>query len=120
VGYRNGPQEKASAPTKTGAQNAPAPASGADTATRLDGGQAGKPSFGATSQTFDFPYDRLTTPSMTDRPIKEKRPNPSAKEARDKRLADVLRANLKRRKDATRGGTGGKDNTNGDQSSEDS
>jgi hypothetical protein len=53
---------------------------------------------------------------MTDRPIKEKRPNPSAKEARDKRLADVL----KRRKDATRGGTGGKDNTNSDQSSEDS
>jgi hypothetical protein len=57
---------------------------------------------------------------MTERPIKQKRPNPSAKEAREKRLADVLRANLKRRKDATRGGTGGKDNTNGDQSSEDS
>jgi len=72
-----------------------------------------------TSQTFGFPPIWAHAPSMTERPIKQKRPNPSAKEAREKRLADVLRANLKRRKDATRGGTGGKDNTNGNQSSED-
>ena len=119
MGTRTGPKKK-QARRRNWRADAPAPASGADTATRLDGGQAGKPSSGATSQTFAFPHYRLTTPGMTDRPIKEKRPNPSAKEARDKRLADVLRANLKRRKDATRGGTGGKDNTNSDQSSEDS
>jgi hypothetical protein len=54
---------------------------------------------------------------MNDRPQRKKSPNPSAKAARAERLAEVLRANLKRRKEASRGQTGGKDNTNDDQSS---
>ena len=48
---------------------------------------------------------------MIDRNSKEKKPKLSPKEARAERLAEVLRANLKRRKEAARGRTGGKDNT---------
>jgi len=48
---------------------------------------------------------------MSDRISKEKSRKPSPKEARAERLAEVLRANLKRRKEAARGRTGGKDNT---------
>ena len=48
---------------------------------------------------------------MTDRISKEKTQRPSPKDARAERLADVLRANLKRRKGAVRDRTGGKDNT---------
>jgi hypothetical protein len=51
---------------------------------------------------------------MTDRISKEKGQQPSPKDARAERLAEVLRANLKRRKDAVRGQTGGKDNTPGE------
>jgi len=55
---------------------------------------------------------------MTDRDSKEKTARPSAKEARAERLAEILRANLKRRKEAARDRGGGKDNTNDDQSPE--
>ncbi|WP_187290835.1 hypothetical protein [Hyphomicrobium denitrificans] len=51
---------------------------------------------------------------MTDRISKEKSQGPSPKEARAERLAEVLRANLKRRKEAARSRTGGKDNTPGE------
>lgn len=50
-----------------------------------------------------------------DRPnFKGKSQGPSPKEARAERLAEVLRANLKRRKEAARSRTGGKDNTPGE------
>lgn len=48
---------------------------------------------------------------MTDRINKDKSQKTSPKEARAERLADVLRANLKRRKDAARSDKGSKDNT---------
>ncbi|MBN9353570.1 MAG: hypothetical protein J0H04_06160 [Hyphomicrobium denitrificans] len=40
---------------------------------------------------------------MTERNSKEKAPQPSRKDARAERLAEVLRTNLKRRKEAARG-----------------
>ena len=47
---------------------------------------------------------------MTDRNSKEKSQRPSPKDARAERLAEVLRSNLKRRKEAGRGRTSDKDN----------
>jgi hypothetical protein len=55
---------------------------------------------------------------MTDRPPKKTPAGMSPKEARAARLAEELRANLKRRKDAARGREGGKDGTKNEQSSE--
>jgi hypothetical protein len=55
--------------------------------------------------------------NMNSRLPRDKPPNPSPKEARAERLAEVLRANLKRRKNASRGQMGGKGNTNDEQSS---
>jgi hypothetical protein len=55
---------------------------------------------------------------MNDRPPREKSPNSSPKEARAERLAEVMRANLKRRKEASRGQMGGKGNTKDEQSSD--
>ena len=86
-------------------------AGGADTATRLDGGQDRKPSSPRRCRSTvscgisDGPGTR-----MTDRNSKEKSQRPSPKDARAERLAEVLRSNLKRRKEAGRGRTSDKDN----------
>jgi hypothetical protein len=48
---------------------------------------------------------------MIDQVSKEKHKNLSPKDARAERLAEVLRANLKRRKEAARDRMGGKDDT---------
>jgi len=47
---------------------------------------------------------------MSDRISKEKSQRPSPKDARAERLAEVLRSNLKRRKEAIRGRSGDKGN----------
>ena len=48
---------------------------------------------------------------MTDRISKQKSQRPSPNDARAERLAEVLRSNLKRRKEAVRGRTDDKGNT---------
>jgi hypothetical protein len=54
---------------------------------------------------------------MTDRPPKKQSVSLTPKEARAARLAEELRANLKRRKDAGRSRNNGKDGPKNEQSS---
>jgi hypothetical protein len=55
---------------------------------------------------------------MIDRHQKEKSARVSPKDARAARLAENLRANLKRRKEAARNQASGRDHTNSDESPE--
>ncbi len=77
--------------------------SGADTATRLDGRQGRKPnSNGVVERTKISSEFRETAHRMSKIPPADASPKSQPKLTRAERLAEVLRANLKRRKDAKR------------------
>jgi hypothetical protein len=94
--------------------------SGADTATRLDGRQDGKPSSKIDDPGRKLSFGQYPTiySRMTDKPPVQPSSKPHAKPSRADRLAEALRANLKRRKGAAQSRSGARSCDAGSKSDE--